>query len=104
DTALALEAQIDPWSALVVPLADRLRTMSLMHCSSSTAGTSVSPYPNAGWLPRPFHWSGLSLDGEVFLLTSPFIDRYVGQVNSCPGGFNLRFRGFTSTEVAISKR
>jgi hypothetical protein len=50
------------------------RTMSLMHCSSSTAGTSVRITRSWGWLPRPYRCVRLSPDGEVFLLTSAFID------------------------------
>src|SRR4030095_12102349 len=62
------------------PFADQFRTTSFMHCSSSTAGTSVRLTRSWAGCPDRVVVSGLSPDGEVFLLTSPFIDRYVGQV------------------------
>src|SRR4030095_15462813 len=68
------------------PFADQFRTTSFMHCSSSTAGTSVRLTRSWAGCPDRVVVSGLSPDGEVFLLTSPFIERYVGQVNSCHGG------------------
>jgi len=62
------------------PFADQFRTTSFMHCSSSTAGTSVRLTRSWAGCPDRVVVSGLSPDGEVFLLTSPFIDRYVGQM------------------------
>src|SRR5215510_13200322 len=47
-----------------------------MHCSSSTAGTSVRLTRSWAGCPDRIVVSGLPPDGEVFLLTSPFIDRY----------------------------
>jgi hypothetical protein len=76
--AIALEAQIDLWSALIVHLLISFRIMSFMHCSSSTAGTSVRLTRSWAGCPDCILVSGLSPDGEVFLLTSPFIDRYPG--------------------------
>src|SRR4029450_7210444 len=64
------------------PFADQFRTTSFMHCSSSTAGTSVRLTRSWAGCPDRVVVSGLSPDGEVFLLTSPFIDRYVGNVHS----------------------
>jgi hypothetical protein len=61
------------------PFADQFRTTSFMHCSSSTAGTSVRLTRSWAGCPDRVVVSGLSPDGEVFLLTSPFIDRYVGE-------------------------
>src|SRR5262245_17032202 len=58
------------------PFADQFRTTSFMHCSSSTAGTSVRLTRSWAGCPDRVVVSGLSPDGEVFLLTSPFIDRY----------------------------
>ena len=55
-----------------------------MHCSSSTAGTSVRLTRSWAGCPDRIVVSELSPDGEVFLLTSPFIDRYPGQVNFTP--------------------
>ena len=81
ETAIALEAQIDLWSALIVHLLISFRTTSFMHCSSSTAGTSVRLTRSWAGCPDCIVVSGLPPDGEVFLLTSPFIDRHPGQVN-----------------------
>src|SRR5262245_20521615 len=64
------------------PFADQFRTTSFMHCSSSTAGTSVRLTRSWAGCPDRVVVSGVSPDGEVFLLTSPFIDRYPVQVNS----------------------
>src|SRR5215468_12310367 len=64
------------------PFADQFRTTSFMHCSSSTADTSVRLTRSWAGCPDRVVVSGLSPDGEVFLLTSPFIDRYIGQVIS----------------------
>src|SRR5215468_9037680 len=63
------------------PFADQFRTTSFMHCSSSTADTSVRLTRSWAGCPDRVVVSGLSPDGEVFLLTSPFIDRYPVQVN-----------------------
>src|SRR5215510_5380962 len=63
------------------PFADQFRTTSFMHCSSSTAGIIGSYNPSWAGCPDHIVVSGLSPDGEVFLLTSPFIDRYPVQVD-----------------------
>src|SRR4030095_496171 len=63
------------------PFADQFRTTSFMHCSSSTAGTSVRLTRSWAGCPVRAVVSGWSPDGEVFLLTSPFIDRYLGKLN-----------------------
>ena len=69
-----------------------------MHCSSSIAGTSIRITRSWAGCLDCMVVSGLSPDGEVFLLTSPFIDRYLGQVNFNRSRrvFNLRLSGITS--------
>src|SRR5262249_9541952 len=78
------------------PFADQFRTTSFMHCSSSTADTSVRLPRSWAGCPDRFVVSGLSTDGEVFLLTSPFIDRYVREVKltrgSCLGSIRVSSR------------
>src|SRR5262245_59593601 len=55
-----------------------------MHCSSSTAGTSVRLTRSWAGCPDRVVVSGLSPDGEVFLLTSPFIDRVSWPIRDGP--------------------
>src|SRR5262245_39734276 len=62
------------------PFADQFRTTSFMHCSSSFAGTSVRITGSWAGCHDCIVVSGLPPDREVFLLTSPFIDRYLGHV------------------------
>src|SRR5262249_280608 len=64
------------------PFADQFRTTSFMHCSPSFGGTSVRITGSWAGCHDCIVVSGLPPDREVFLLTSPFIDRYL--VESMP--------------------
>ena len=59
-----------------------------------------------GWMPRR-NFAGLQLEGEIFLLTSPFIEPNAGSLKfpaeSRSGQRKISARGLTGAGVAISR-